>query len=133
MQSKTRITFIELNHDRPRIRRSFFSGYVLSKAALRLFITKGTQKPGVRECAFVKGAEDVNMGKCLGVVGVAAVDSRDSLGRHRFFPMQGSFFTEARNYTNTKYWIWKYNYYPQSVVREWRAGIGSKISFLLSF
>ena len=91
----------------------------MSKEALHRFITKGTQNPDIKDCQFKKGPpEDVQLGRCMALVGVQPADSRDSLGRHRFFPFPGGFYTEVRNLTeaNLNYWIWKYNYYPQPVV-----------------
>lgn len=60
-------------------------GYVLSREALRLFVEEALPNP--RKCKQdYTGAEDAEMGKCLNNVGVMAGDTRDSLGRGRFFP-----------------------------------------------
>ena len=49
------------------------------------FALKGKRLTG-GECNYNKkvGAEDVEIGLCLNSVGVQSIDTRDSLGRHRF-------------------------------------------------
>ena len=47
------------------------------------------------------GAEDVEIGKCLMNLGVAAGDSRDELARSRFFPLTpGSFLIPGTSLTS---------------------------------
>lgn len=76
---------------KPYVKQGYMSGgagYVLSKAALVKFGAEGLKAGHPKECREVtdESAEDVDMGKCLEAVGVGAGDSRDSLGRGRFFP-----------------------------------------------
>uniref|UniRef100_A0A0K8V2V4 N-acetylgalactosaminide beta-1,3-galactosyltransferase n=1 Tax=Bactrocera latifrons TaxID=174628 RepID=A0A0K8V2V4_BACLA len=61
------------------------AGYVLSKAALRRFVEKAL--PNDKLC-IQNGTrtETVELGECLGNVGVIAVDSRDQHGCGRFVP-----------------------------------------------
>uniref|UniRef100_A0A182JFS5 Glycoprotein-N-acetylgalactosamine 3-beta-galactosyltransferase 1 n=1 Tax=Anopheles atroparvus TaxID=41427 RepID=A0A182JFS5_ANOAO len=60
------------------------AGYVLSKEAVKRFVEDAIPNPQCRQDG--GGAEDVEIGKCLEVVNVIAGDSRDYVGRGRFFP-----------------------------------------------
>lgn len=53
-------------------------------------------------------------GRCLELVGVEAVDTRDNLGHGRFFP----FIPEKHVFgkVNTSFWYWSYIYYPTKLV-----------------
>jgi len=60
------------------------SGYVLSKAALRIFTTEVKERKICLDEGFKWGGEDVRMGQCLTKLNVSVGDSRDSGGRARF-------------------------------------------------
>ena len=86
---------------------------MLSKEALDRFVTRGLKDQSGVTCQTKRdsGSEDVEIGKCLESVGVVAGDSRDSLGRGRFFP----FVPELHlipGHVGQDHWYWKYIYYP---------------------
>lgn len=90
---------------------------MLSRAALKRFgeeaIVPG--HPGDCKESEDTSAEDVDMGKCMEAIGVLAGDSRDSLGRGRFFP----FIPEHHvipGHVSKDFWYWKYIYYPAEEV-----------------
>lgn len=98
---------------RPYVKQGYMSGgagYVLSKEAVKRLVEEGLPNP--KKCRKDDGgAEDVEMGKCLEHVNVFAMDSRDSLGRGRFFP----FIPEHHlipGHSDPNFWYWKYIYYP---------------------
>ena len=70
---------------KPYVKQGYASGgggYVLSKEALRRYGTMGFNNSAV--CREDKGAEDIEMGKCLQNLGVHLKPSLDALGRTRF-------------------------------------------------
>ncbi|XP_014221394.1 glycoprotein-N-acetylgalactosamine 3-beta-galactosyltransferase 1 [Trichogramma pretiosum] len=97
---------------KPFVKQGYMSGgagYVLSRKALDKFAEFGL--PNATLCRpDADGSEDVEMGKCLENVNVKAMDTRDPLGRGRFFP----FIPEHHlipNHVDKDFWYWKYIYY----------------------
>jgi len=100
---------------KPYVKQGYMSGgagYVLSKEALKRFATKGLKdKTGITCRTDDGGAEDVEMGKCMEGLGVKAGDSRDSIGRGRFFPFVPEHHLIA-GHMPPDFWYKKYIYYP---------------------
>lgn len=102
---------------KPFVDQGFMSGgagYVLSKTALRKLIEEGVSDNS--KCSQDgTGPEDVEIGRCLSMLGIIAGDSRDTEKRGRFFP----FGPEAHLFPNRKAndWYWKYVYYEPKEVR----------------
>ncbi|XP_018025338.1 glycoprotein-N-acetylgalactosamine 3-beta-galactosyltransferase 1-like [Hyalella azteca] len=88
-------------------------GYVLSRAAVKKFIEEALPDP--KKCkADHTEAEDAEMGICMTNVGVLAGDSRDELGRGRFFPFVPAHHLVS-GFIGEKSWYWDYIYYPIKV------------------
>ncbi|XP_049653658.1 LOW QUALITY PROTEIN: glycoprotein-N-acetylgalactosamine 3-beta-galactosyltransferase 1-B-like [Accipiter gentilis] len=82
------------------------AGYVLSKEALRRFVTafaSGT-------CTHTSAVEDLAMGQCLEKVGVEAGDSRDTWGRETFHPFPPE--SHLTDKFSQSFWYRSYCYYP---------------------
>lgn len=101
---------------KPYVRQGYMSGgagYVLSREALNRFVNRALADKEQVICKTKDhtGAEDVEMGKCLENVNVVAGDSRDSMGRGRFFP----FVPEHHlipGHVSKDFWYWQYIFYP---------------------
>ena len=99
----------------PGISQGYMSGgagYILSNEALRRFVKQGlTDETGLICRSDGGGFEDVELRKCMENLNVQAGDSRDSLGRGRFFP----YVPEQHLFPvqNKDFWYWNNNrYYP---------------------
>lgn len=98
---------------RPYVKQGYMSGgagYVLSREALKRFVTVALVWPNI--CSQKNsGPEDLEIGRCLQNCGIKAMDSRDKFGRERFhpFPPDLHLIPGAVSKGN---WYWDYNYYP---------------------
>ena len=64
------------------------AGYVLSKKALKRFVTKGLNDKTGKICRpNGEGFEDIELGKCMENLRIKMGDSRDASGKGRFFPL----------------------------------------------
>lgn len=79
-----------------------------------MFVEKGLNEPKSKcsEKSEAGSAEDVNIGRCMQELGVTAGDSRDSLGRGRFFPFIPEMHINSNPAASQDFWYWKYIYYP---------------------
>uniref|UniRef100_A0AAG5D7H2 Glycoprotein-N-acetylgalactosamine 3-beta-galactosyltransferase 1 n=2 Tax=Anopheles atroparvus TaxID=41427 RepID=A0AAG5D7H2_ANOAO len=96
---------------KPHVKQGYMSGgagYVLSKEAVKRFVENAIPNPQCRQDG--AGAEDVEMGKCLEAVKVLAGDSRDSVGRGRFFPFIPEHHLVPEN-VDKDFWYLQYTYY----------------------
>ncbi|XP_065584774.1 glycoprotein-N-acetylgalactosamine 3-beta-galactosyltransferase 1-like [Artemia franciscana] len=69
------------------------AGYILSKEALRRFVTVAMRNQSYCDINTTIGYEDRNIASCLHKVGVILKDSRDEKGKQRFLPLSPSFHT----------------------------------------
>nr|CAH0107413.1 unnamed protein product [Daphnia galeata] len=101
------------------VKAGYFSGgagYVLSKEATKRFVTEGYYNALICRHDH-RGAEDLEMGKCMEKLNVSAMDTRDSNGRGRFFP-----FSPDLHYFPSEIpqdsWYWQNIYYPPTKGRD---------------
>ena len=80
------------------------AGYVLSQEALRRFVEAGLNDTSCRQDD--DGAEDVEMGKCLQNLNVTSGDSRDEIGRPRFFALEPQQIVSPGS-KDPEFWYWK--------------------------
>ncbi|XP_014670184.1 PREDICTED: glycoprotein-N-acetylgalactosamine 3-beta-galactosyltransferase 1-like [Priapulus caudatus] len=88
------------------------AGYALSAGALGRFA-----REGAAAClrADTPANEDVEMGRCMERLGVAAADSRDERARETFFPFAPEFHVASRRAASRhpEFWFWNNRtYYP---------------------
>ncbi|XP_017155228.1 glycoprotein-N-acetylgalactosamine 3-beta-galactosyltransferase 1 isoform X2 [Drosophila miranda] len=84
------------------------AGYVLSKEALLRFMEHGFSNSSICSNRSI-GFEDVELGRCMQAVGVAAGDSRDEHGLARFMP-----FSPLHWFSNSPKWYRPYRFYTSS-------------------
>lgn len=86
------------------------AGYVLSKEALRRFNERALLDAKGCRTLDDGGIEDIEMGKCMETVGVLAGDTRDDLGRGRFFLNTPEAHLIPGN-KDAGFWYWRHMWY----------------------
>ena len=87
------------------------SGYVLSRSAVKKFVKVALPNPNICRESPNTFAEDLEIGICLGNIGVMVGDSRDEKGKSRFMPFPPiTHLTPGR--IGSDNWFWDYVYYP---------------------
>lgn len=100
------------------------SGYVMSKIALKKFVTEAI--PDKNKCRpDDRGEEDGELGICMHNVGVVPGDSRDQFLRERFNP----FPPETHLFTFQHRLYWHFLYYPKTNHEGLKSCSNSTISF----
>ena len=93
------------------------AGYVLSKESLKRLVEIGLEDKTGKFCRKDQnGPEDLEIGKCMQKLNVTAGDSRDNLGRGRFFPLLPAPFL-LPGILGPDSWLFKYMMYPFQTVR----------------
>ncbi|KAK9501664.1 hypothetical protein O3M35_012348 [Rhynocoris fuscipes] len=113
-QSTLEPVFLGFPCNRHDMKQGFLAGgagYVLSKTTLRKFITEAL--PDYDKCQFSDiGDEDVEISKCMENIGVKVRNTRDSIGKERFFQIPTELILS--NVSDNKALLWYNNrsYYP---------------------
>ncbi|KAM4705154.1 glycoprotein-N-acetylgalactosamine 3-beta-galactosyltransferase 1 [Rhinophrynus dorsalis] len=95
---------------KPYVKQGYMSGgagYVLSKEALKRFVTAFKEE----KCTHSSSVEDLALGKCMETIHVKAGDSRDTIGKETFHPFVPEHHL-IQGYLPRNFWYWNYNYYP---------------------
>ncbi|XP_062893097.1 glycoprotein-N-acetylgalactosamine 3-beta-galactosyltransferase 1-like [Mobula hypostoma] len=82
------------------------SGYVLSREALKRYVA--AFKDGT--CHHTSHIEDVELGKCMEILGIAPGDSRDNHLRESFLPLSLENLLKKGHY-GKDFWLWKFTNY----------------------
>ena len=69
------------------------------------FLFKDINAPKDGSCSAKDGDEDVEIGRCLESVGAVPIDTRDEIGRFRFFPLSPKMFTFPGTNFNTSIYL----------------------------
>ncbi|XP_069504634.1 glycoprotein-N-acetylgalactosamine 3-beta-galactosyltransferase 1 isoform X2 [Ambystoma mexicanum] len=94
---------------KPFVKQGYMSGgagYVLSKEALRRFVTAFQEKT----CIHSSSVEDLALGKCMEILNIEAGDSRDPTGKETFHPFIPEHLLNI-GVLPKNFWYWNYNYY----------------------
>ncbi|XP_053652943.2 LOW QUALITY PROTEIN: glycoprotein-N-acetylgalactosamine 3-beta-galactosyltransferase 1-like [Cherax quadricarinatus] len=105
---------------RKHVKQGYMSGgggYVLSREAVRRFVTEALKLQDQSKCASntSRGAEDLQLGVCLESVGVAAGDSLDDDGKSRFFSHSPLALFYKLPLVNKLHWYWRYIWHHHGV------------------
>ncbi|XP_068241284.1 glycoprotein-N-acetylgalactosamine 3-beta-galactosyltransferase 1-like [Palaemon carinicauda] len=98
------------------------SGYVLSKRALMIYGNLTYNNESLCEKSPI-GPEDVTLGKCMTNSGILLGDTRDEMGRHRFFQNPPQDYIKG---------IWQ-KWYPKTMYYKYGKGIKSLSETAVSF